>query len=53
MFVCGEAEHAQTFELRCTDENIPVEKHEENGEVLFGIAKTHFAKALRANHLVC
>ena len=52
VFVFGEAEHAQRFEHRCTDENIPFEKHEENGEVLFGIAKTHFAKALRANHLV-
>lgn len=52
VFVFAEAEHAHRFEHRCTDEGIPFEKHEENGEVLFGIAKTHFAKALRANHLV-
>ena len=52
VFVFGEQEHAVRFESRCREESIPYEKHEENGEVMFGIAKTHFAEALRANHLV-
>ena len=52
VFVFGEQEHAVRFESRCREEGIPYEKHEENGEVMFGIAKTYFAEALRANHLV-
>ena len=52
VFVFREAHYARRFEERCTQEDIPFEKHEEGGEVMFGIAKTHFSKALRANHLV-
>ena len=33
------------------EEGIAFERHEEGGEVMFGVAKTSFAEALRANHL--
>jgi len=52
VFTFREKEYARRFQERCTDESIPYERHEEEGEVLFGISKTHFSNALRANHLV-
>ena len=52
MFVFREAHYASRFEERCREEKLPYERHEEEGEVMFGIAKTHFQAALRANHLV-
>lgn len=52
VFVFREAHYASRFEERCREEKLPYERHEEDGEVMFGIAKTHFQAALRANHLV-
>ena len=52
VFVFREARYVSRFEARCQEEGIPYEKHEEGEEVMFGIAKTHFTQALRANHLV-
>ena len=52
VFVFREAHYASRFEERCKEEKLPYERHEEEGEVMFGIAKTHFQAALRANHLV-
>ena len=52
VFVFREAHYASRFEERCREEKLPYERHEEEGEVMFGIAKTHFQAALRANHLV-
>ncbi|MEC8367983.1 MAG: hypothetical protein VXZ56_00030, partial [Bacteroidota bacterium] len=52
VFVFREAHYVSRFEARCQEEGIPYEKHEEGEEVMFGIAKTHFTQALRANHLV-
>ena len=52
VFVFREPHYAARFEERCREEGLPYERHEEEGEVMFGIAKTHFSAALRANHLV-
>ena len=52
VFVFREAHYVSRFESCCQEEGIPYEKHEEGEEVMFGIAKTHFSQALRANHLV-
>lgn len=52
VFVFREAHYVSRFESRCQEEGIPYEKHDEGEEVMFGIAKTHFSEALRANHLV-
>lgn len=52
VFVFREPQHATRFEERCSASGIPFERHEEEGEVMFGIAKTHFKGALHANHMV-
>ena len=52
VFVFRESHHARRFEERCAAEGIAFERHEEEGEVMFGVAKTSFTEALRANHLV-
>lgn len=52
VFVFQEPHFAARFQERCDGEGIPYEKHEEGDEVMFGISKTYFAQALRANHLV-
>ena len=52
MFVFREPHYADRFEERCVEEDIAFERHEEGGEVMFGVAKTSFTEALRANHLV-
>ena len=52
VFVFREPHYAARFEDRCKEEGLPYERHEEEGEVMFGIAKTHFSAALKANHLV-
>lgn len=52
VFVFRDSLHASRFQERCEDEGIPFERHEEDGESMFGISKVHFGEALRANHLV-
>ena len=52
VFVFREPHYARRFEECCAEEGIAFERHEEGGEVMFGVAKTSFAEALRANHLV-
>lgn len=52
VFVFREEEYVKRFQCRCEQEGIPFERHEEEDEVFFGIAKTHFKEALHANHLV-
>ncbi|MDA0939883.1 MAG: hypothetical protein O2990_02665 [Bacteroidetes bacterium] len=52
VFVFRELHHAERFEERCNAAGIPFERHEEGGEVMFGIAKNHFKTALHANHMV-
>ena len=52
VFVFREPHYADRFEARCVEEGIAFERHEEGGEVMFGVAKTSFNEALRANHLV-
>jgi hypothetical protein len=45
-------EHADDFEQRLNNAQIPFERHREDTEWLFGVARTYFKKALHANHLV-
>ena len=52
VFRFRERAHADAFQARCEAASIPFEKHEEDGEVMFGISRAHFREALRANHLV-
>ena len=52
VFVFRDSEYVKRFQARCEAEQIPFERHQENGEVMFGIAKTHFDAALHANHMV-
>ena len=52
VFVFGEQAHADRFEERCAAAEIEVERHEEEGEWMFGVAKTNFKQAMKANHLV-
>lgn len=52
VFSFQEEEHAHAFELRLSKESIPFERHLEKDEHLFGVHRSHFKKALNANHLV-
>ncbi len=52
VFVFRETHYASRFQERCEDECIPFERHEEDGNVMFGIAKVYFKEALKMNHLV-
>ena len=52
VFVFRAEQEARRFAEFCAEKNIPFERHEEGEEVWFGIAKTYFSEALRANHLV-
>lgn len=52
VFTFREEEHANEYEAMLKAADIPFERHEEGDQFLFGVARTHFRKALRCNHLV-
>ena len=52
VFSFQEEEHAHAFEQRLRKETVPFERHLEEDEHLFGVHRSHFKKALNANHLV-
>ncbi|MBV41882.1 MAG: hypothetical protein CL834_02495 [Crocinitomicaceae bacterium] len=52
VFSFREDDHADDFEQRLKNAQIPFERHRENSEWLFGVARTYFKQALNANHLV-
>ena len=52
VFSFGEDEHADTFAERLEQAGIAFERHREENEWLFGVARSHFKQALNANHLV-
>ena len=52
MFVFREAEHATRFAERLTAADVAFERHEEDGEMMFGVAKTYDRVTIRENNLV-
>ena len=52
VFSFREDEHANDFEQRLNNAQIPFERHREDTEWLFGVARAYFKQALNANHLV-
>ena len=52
VFSFNEDEHADTFAERLERAGIAFERHREENEWLFGVARSHFKQALNANHLV-
>lgn len=52
LFTFQEESHAAEFESMLNAASIPFERHEENNQFLFGVARVHFREALRCNHLV-
>jgi len=52
VFSFSEDEHADTFAERLERAGIAFERHQEESEWLFGVARSHFKEALNANHLV-
>ncbi|MGB1122144.1 MAG: hypothetical protein ACPG08_01375 [Flavobacteriales bacterium] len=52
VFTFQEESHAAEFESMLNAASIPFERHEENNQYLFGVARTHFREALRCNYLV-
>lgn len=52
VFTFQEESHAAEYESMLDAAAIPFERHEENDQYLFGVARTHFREALRCNHLV-
>lgn len=52
VFTFRETSHADEYEAMLNEANIPFERHVEDDQFLFGVARTHFSEALRCNHLV-
>lgn len=52
VFTFHEDGHADDFEAMLVTENISFERHQEDQQWLFGIARSHFQRALHCNHLV-
>ena len=52
VFTFLEESHAAEYESMLNAASVPFERHEENNQFLFGVARTHFREALRCNHLV-
>ena len=52
VFTYQEEKYADAFQARLDAGGIPFERHEENSEWLFGVARTYFKEAMNANHLV-
>ena len=52
VFVFRESDHASRFAERLTAAGIGYERHEEDGEVMFGVAKTYDSVTIRENNLV-
>jgi len=52
VFSFAEPEHAEEYEEMLRTEEVPFERHEEDGQWLFGVPRSHFRKALHCNHLV-
>ena len=51
VFVFRESDHASRFAERLTAAGIGYERHEEDGEVMFGVAKTYDSVTIRENNL--
>jgi len=52
VFTFHEDGHADDFEAMLVTENISFERHQEDEQWLFGIARSHFQRALHCNQLV-
>ena len=52
VFVFRDHRYVGRFEERCRAADVPFERHEENGEVMFGVSKSMDAEAMNINHLV-
>ena len=52
VFVFREQDHAKRFAERLSSVGVDYERHEEDGEVMFGVAKMHDSVTIRENNLV-
>ena len=52
VFVFREQDHAKRFAERLSSVGVDYERHEEAGEVMFGVAKMHDSVTIRENNLV-
>ena len=52
VFVFREQDHAARFAARLSAAGVDYERHEEDGEVMFGVAKMHDSVTIRENNLV-
>ncbi len=52
VFEFREPHYSARFMERCDEASVPYERHEEEGVTMFGVPKSHFKSAMKANHLV-